>query len=58
MYRQKNSYVKDLIFPKFIYKGNVIPNKIPETIFVEPDKLILKSMDKRKEPRTTKKIPE
>lgn len=35
----ENSYVKDLIFPKFIYKGNVIPNKIPETIFVEPDKL-------------------
>ena len=47
---------KMVIFPKLIYRVNVIPIKIPAIFFAKIDKLVLKFIWKVKGPRIAKTI--
>ena len=48
--------VKTAIFPKLLYRYNIIPNTIPIGFFVDIDKLILKFTWKNRGPRIAKTI--
>lgn len=51
---QRLYIVKMEIFPKLIYRFNVIPIKIPARLLAETGRLILKFIRKYKKPRVVK----
>lgn len=44
------------VFPKWVYRFNAIPIKIPAGFFAEIDKMMIKFVWKRKGPATAKTI--
>ena len=53
---ERLNIVKMPIFPKLIYSFNAIPIKIPQRIFVDTDKFILKFIWKDMDPRIVRTV--